>query len=99
MNLRTAEGSACSRRGEADMAELEQRLARLRALNDTIRASDPNLANEGRDTAQSSLPSVPALEAMSAGSSIENEIGLESIILRQTRPVLAIQHNETKLDF
>ncbi len=81
------------------MAELEQRLARLRAINDAVRASDPNLASEGRDTAQSSLPSVPALEALSAESSIENEIGLESIILRQTRPVLAIQHNETKLDF
>ena len=98
--LRIAEGSACSTRWEADrMAELEQRLARLRALNEAVRASDPHLANEGRDTAQSALPAAPALELMAAGSSIENEVALESIILRQTRPVLAILHNETRLDF
>lgn len=81
------------------MAELEQRLARLRALNEAVRASDPHLANEGRDTAQSALPAAPALESMAAGSSIENEVALESIILRQTRPVLAILHDEARLDF
>ncbi|MBV8186555.1 MAG: DNA/RNA non-specific endonuclease [Alphaproteobacteria bacterium] len=75
-------------------SQLETRLARLRALNDLIHRSDPRLAEESRDR----TPSL-ALESMSGPSSTVDQIGLESIILRRTRPVLAIRDNDTQLAF
>lgn len=76
------------------MSELEARLARLRALNADIHLADPLLAEESRDTAPAG-----GLESMTGATSTEQEIGLESIILRRTRPVLEIRQNATKLVF
>jgi endonuclease G len=73
---------------------LEDNLERLRRFNASIRASDSRLAEEAIDVARSGL-----LENMGAASRPEQAIELESIVLRRTRPVLAIRNNETRLDF
>jgi endonuclease G len=76
------------------MSQLEEKLARLRNFNALVHRDDPELAEESADLGGSST----ALESMSAGTPDES-VGLESIILRRTRPVLAIRDNDTVLNF
>ena len=73
------------------MSALEGRLARLRDFNGWVLKNDPELAEESADLRRPS-----AFESM---DSPEDRVGLESIILRRTRPVLTIRDNDTKLDF
>jgi endonuclease G len=74
------------------MDELEKRLARLRTFNASVQSDDPTLATEARSV----MPSTGGLERM---TSTAGEIGLESIILKRTRPVLNIRQNDTELVF
>jgi len=73
------------------MGSLEEKLARLRNFNNWVHRTDPKLAEESAD-----LRPPEALEGM---VSDEDSVGLESIVLRRTRPVLTIRNNEAKLDF
>jgi endonuclease G, mitochondrial len=73
------------------MSALEGRLARLRGFNGSVLESDPELAEEAAD-----LKRPGAFESM---ESHEDRLGFESIVLRRTRPVLAIKGNEAILDF
>jgi endonuclease G len=73
------------------MSALDGRLARLRGFNGGVLESDPELAEENADRKRPA-----AFESMESG---EDHLGLESIVLRRTRPVLEIKHNEAKLDF
>lgn len=77
------------------MSDLERKLARLRALNADIHGGDRRLAEESRDLAAPG----GGLESMSRAGSTEAQIGLESISLRRTRPVLAIRQNDAQLVF
>jgi endonuclease G len=76
------------------MSQLEEKLARLRNFNALVHRDDPELAKESADLG----PSSSALESMSTLTPDEG-VGLESIILRRTRPVLAIRDNDTVLNF
>lgn len=76
------------------MNPLEKKLARLRSFNTWVHRSDPKLAEESADLGPST-----ALESMEAPQATEDSVALESIVLRRTRPVLAIRANEAKLDF
>lgn len=76
------------------MSTLHEKLARLREFNARVRGTDAELAVETADLAPGT-----ALEAMVAPSRVEDAVELESIVLRRTRPVLAIKENETRLEF
>jgi endonuclease G len=77
------------------MSTSQEKLARLRNFNSMVLNSDPALAEETADL----RPASAGLEAMESPHAAEENIGLESIVLRRTRPVLAIRDNDTKLDF
>src|ERR1700712_749769 len=77
------------------MSTSQEKLARLRNFNSMVLNSDPALAEETADL----RPPSAGLEAMESPHAAEDNIGLESIVLRRTRPVLAIRDNDTKLDF
>jgi endonuclease G len=73
---------------------LERRLSRLRNFNVWVRGSDPQLAEEAADMANTE-----ALEFTASPAALDNAIQEESIALRRTRPVLAIKNNITQLAF
>jgi endonuclease G, mitochondrial len=77
------------------MSTSHEKLARLRNFNSMVLNSDPALAEETADL----RPPSAGLESMESPQAAEDNIGLESIVLRRTRPVLAIRDNDTKLDF
>jgi endonuclease G len=77
------------------MSTLQEKLARLRNFNTMVLNSDSALAEETADL----RPPSAGLEAMDSPQAAEDNIGLESIVLRRTRPVLAIRDNDAKLDF
>jgi endonuclease G, mitochondrial len=77
------------------MSTLQEKLARLRNFNAMVLNTDPALAEETADL----RPPSAGLEAMESPLAAEDNIGLESIVLRRTRPVLTIRDNDTKLDF
>ena len=77
------------------MSTSQEKLARLRNFNSMVLNSDPALAEETADL----RPPSAGLEAMESPHAAEENIGLESIVLRRTRPVLTIRDNDTKLDF
>src|SRR5882757_6112370 len=77
------------------MSTSQEKLARLRNFNAMVLNSDSALAEE---TADLRAPSA-GLESVESPQAAEDNIGLESIVLRRTRPVLAIRDNDTKLDF
>src|SRR3954454_8586748 len=83
------------------MKTAEDKLARLRSFNNWVHRSDPKLAEESRDLHPAGAPGAPsALESMELpGGPPEDAIGLESIVLRRTRPVLAIRDNTAVLNF
>ena len=74
------------------MSKLEQKLARLRSFNALVHRDDPQLATESADLGRPSS----GLESMTAP---DESVGLESIILRRTRPVLEIRDDDTVLNF
>lgn len=79
------------------MSTTQETLARLRQFNGWVRRTDPRLAEETADVAHEELfEAAPALEGRDP---IDAEIELESIVLRRTRPVLAILNDETRLEF
>jgi endonuclease G, mitochondrial len=77
------------------MSTLNERLSRLRNFNDLVHSGDPKLAEESADLGRSP----GGLESMQPVLPPEEDLALESIVLRRTRPVLAIRDNDTKLDF
>lgn len=77
------------------MAEPNGKLARLRRYNVSIQRKDPKLAEESRDTGVEMEVFTDALSP----ESIEQQIELESIVMRRQRPVLAIRDNVTQLVF
>src|SRR3954468_22985377 len=76
------------------MNSSEDKLARLRSFNAQVHRDDPELAQESAE-----LRSSTTLEGRAAPGTPAEGIGLESIILRKTRPVLAIRDNDTVLNF
>lgn len=79
------------------MTPLERRLKRLRNFNSWVRENDPRLTAAA--TAQAKEELNEAFEVARPREALERDVGLESIILRSTRPVLAIKKNVTQLDF
>jgi hypothetical protein len=79
------------------MTPLERRHNRLRSFNSWVKNNDPRLAAEAAAQANSELNE--AFAAASLPVALEREIELESIVLRSTRPVLAIKENVTQLAF
>lgn len=79
------------------MNTVESKLSRLRNFNEWVHNSDPQLAEESRDL----HPARPsgALESLELPGAPEDNVALESIVLRRTRPVLTIRDNTAKLDF
>ena len=77
------------------MSEIEERLARLRNFNALVHRDDPKLAEESADLGGPRA----GLEAMEVVRSPDESIGLESIVLRRTRPVLAIRDNDLVMNF
>ncbi|MHC2390793.1 hypothetical protein ACVMFA_003823 [Bradyrhizobium liaoningense] len=77
------------------MGAIEQQLARLRAFNDLVHHSDPELLAESADHGRPP----PGLESVAPAQPPEEALALESIVLRRTRPVLAIRDNIAKLEF
>jgi endonuclease G, mitochondrial len=76
------------------MSTLEEKLARLRASNAAVRAGDAELDTESADI----RPEV-MLESMTGEDTADAAIEQESIIMRRTRPVLAIRDDEAVLEF
>lgn len=76
------------------MSALKQRLARLRGFNAAVRQGDRKIAEESAD-----LNGLETLEVERPPEALQQDIGLESIIMRRQRPVLAIRNNETQLVF
>lgn len=74
------------------MEALEKRLARLRSFNAWVQGGDADLGEESADRGARALESMPAVP-------VEDRVALESIVLRRTRPVLAIRNNVTRLEF
>ncbi len=77
------------------MGRLDEQLARLRSFNDLVHRSDPKLAEESADLGRPRA----GLESMQPALAPEENLALESIVLRRTRPILTIRDNDTKLDF
>lgn len=77
------------------MSTLQEKLVRLREFNALVRGTDAELAQESMDR----VPGVE-LEGLDTGPhDIGEAVELESIVMRQQRPVLAIKENETQLEF
>ena len=74
------------------MAKPHEKLARLRRYNTSVQQKDPKLAEESRDIGIET-------EAAPSPEAVENQIELESIVMRRQRPVLAIRENVTQLVF
>ncbi len=76
------------------MSAPKQTLARLRRFNDWVRQGDAKLAEESAD-----LNSLETLNLERPPEAVEHDVGLESIVLRRQRPVLAIKDNDPQLVF
>ncbi len=76
------------------MSTIEEKLARLRASNAAVRAGDPELDTESADVQPEAMP-----EDVTGEVAADAAIELESIVMRRTRPVLAIRDNDARLDF
>ncbi|MBA1144096.1 DNA/RNA non-specific endonuclease [Mesorhizobium neociceri] len=77
------------------MGKLEDQLARLRRFNASVRAGDPQLAEESADLGAEN----EAIEIARSPEALDEAVELESIAMRRERPVLAILNNVTKLVF
>lgn len=69
-------------------------LTRLRQFNEEVRSHDPALAEEAMETAR-----LEVSEIVAPGGGPQDEVALESIVMRKQRPVLAILENEAVLEF
>jgi endonuclease G, mitochondrial len=76
------------------MATLQDQLARLRRYNLSVRENDPKLAEELRDRGFEAMVTEPV-----SPQAAEEMLGLESIVMRTQRPVLAIRDNAIRLVF
>ncbi|MFP3604671.1 DNA/RNA non-specific endonuclease [Paraburkholderia sp. SIMBA_053] len=72
----------------------QDNLERLRRFNASVHASDRKLAEESADLARAEV-----LELAPSPGTTTEAIEFESIVLRRTRPVLAIRDNATILKF
>ena len=72
-----------------------ERLARLREFNARVRSGDKPLGEESLEAAARGAE----LETAMTDDAVENQIALESIVMRSQRPVLAILENHTMLEF
>jgi len=70
----------------------QERLKRLQNFNSGVQESDSELAEESRNVV------IPE-GLFESGDPVEDKIVQESIILKRTRPVLAISENAAKLTF
>jgi endonuclease G len=77
---------------------LETRLKRLRRFNAWVKANDPRLAVEATEAAHAALET-EAFEVARDPADLERDVMRESLILRSTRPVLAIKENAVQLVF
>lgn len=77
------------------MSALQERLARLRRFNTWVTQGDAKLAEESADLGSG----LEGLDFERPPEAIEQDVGLESIVLRRQRPVLAIRANEAQLVF
>src|SRR5262249_37515134 len=78
------------------MASSQEILARLRLYNQSVRARDPQLAEESLDRgARNESVYTEGMRPETA----EAEIDLESIVMRRERPVLAVKNNAVELRF
>jgi endonuclease G len=73
------------------MSEIDEQLARLRNFNALVLRDDPELAKESAERAAG-----PAVETLQTP---DQNIGLESIVLKRNRPVLAIRDNTAVIEF
>jgi endonuclease G len=69
-------------------------LTRLRQFNANVRDHDSELAEESLETAREEVS-----EAARPGAAPQDEVALESIVMRKQRPVLTIRDNDAVLDF
>lgn len=76
------------------MSTPEEKLARLRRFNLSVRGQDQPLAEESLELARAEVMEGPRSE-----EAIERAVELESIVMRRQRPVLAILDNVTQLQF
>src|SRR3954466_7670935 len=83
----------CNHIKEIDMSALDT-LARLRRFNEDVRDRDPDLAKESLETAREELS-----EAVGSSAAPQDETELESIVMRNQRPVLEVRDNDAVLDF
>ncbi|WP_051389540.1 DNA/RNA non-specific endonuclease [Bradyrhizobium sp. Ec3.3] len=72
----------------------EERLRRLQNFTSWVHDSDPKLAEETRD-----FVFTEGKAPTPTGDALEDQIVNESIILKRTRPVLAIKNNQAELIF
>jgi endonuclease G len=77
---------------------LERQLARLRSFNSWIKENDPRLRDEAETRAEEEVQA-DTLELAAGAEALQRAVQEESIILRTTRPVLAIRDNITQLEF
>ncbi len=69
-------------------------LQRLRRFNEDVRSRDTQLAEESMELARAELT-----EAVTPRGALEDDVELESIVMRTQRPVLAIRDNDAVLEF
>lgn len=79
----------------SSMSTQLETLARLRRFNAWVRTSDPKLTEETADVVGGVALEAAQPSPEAAGQAVD----LESIVLRRTRPVLAIKENEAQLVF
>ncbi len=72
----------------------EERLARLRRFNLSVKSKDERLAEESVELARAEITEAPP-----SAEAIEQAVALESIVMREQRPVLAIRDNVPQLLF
>jgi endonuclease G len=76
------------------MANSLESLQRLRRFNEDVRSRDTQLAEESMELARAELT-----EAVTPRGALEDDVELESIVMRTQRPVLAIRDNDAVLEF
>ena len=85
--------------GERLMDLLERQLNRLRNFNAWVAENDPRLFEEAVAVAEAAKAEMPARELALTPETLGERMRQESIVLRTTRPVLAIKQNVTQLEF
>jgi endonuclease G len=81
------------------MDRLERQLNQLRAFNEWVAENDSRLFEEAVAAAAAGKAEEPTPELGLTPKALKERMRRESIVLRTTRPVLAIKQNVTLLDF